>query len=47
MIGAPKANRNNFDAAPSPSGMLKILIDRGFKSEHSALASNAHFEDYW
>ncbi len=47
MIGAPKSDRNNVDAALHPSGMLKILIDRGFKFEHSALASNVHFEDYW
>lgn len=47
MIGAPKRGASNTARAALPSGMLGVLMSRGFKPDFPGQAGNVHFEGYW
>jgi ferredoxin--NADP+ reductase len=47
MIGAPDRLSGNGHVFPQPTGMVEILIGRGFEIDRPKHPGNLHFEKYW
>jgi ferredoxin--NADP+ reductase len=47
MIGIPHADAAGAQVFPSPTGMIEILIGRGFRMDERGQPGNVHFEKYW
>jgi ferredoxin--NADP+ reductase len=47
MIGVPKKEPGGQLAYPQPTGVIELLVARGFKIDRPRDPGNIHFEEYW
>jgi ferredoxin--NADP+ reductase len=47
MIGVPERGPAGTVQYPSPTGVVEMLEQRGFKCDRPREPGNIHFEKYW
>jgi len=47
MIGVPKRESDDQWTFPQPTGVIELLMARGFKIDRPRDPGNIHFEEYW
>ena len=48
MIGLPEEDGQDGDAVfPETTGVIELLVDRGFTINRRNEPGNIHFEEYW
>lgn len=47
MIGLPESGDDGESTFPEPTGVVELLVDRGFTLDERGRPGNIHFEEYW
>ena len=47
MIGLPQRDKNGDILYPEPTGMIELLVHRGFRIDRPHEPGNIHFEKFW